>query len=273
MNTLRLLEKPVVALASPRPAGRPPRLAFLPIAALRIDGSFQRELTPRGRSNILHIANDFNWARFTPLMVARVPGKQEIYSIIDGQHRATAALLRGYELVPCAVVEAAAAEQAAIFAAVNGRVTPVTVLQLFKAARAAGEAWAKDVDAACAMAGLTALSYPKPRSTIRPFETMAIGTLRKLAGRFGVPQLGEALAQAARQPGADEPGFWGSASIEHAMSSHREAQGLKHVADAAAGTVPFAERVRELKGRGYSRFAIQAATGARLADIERVLGG
>jgi hypothetical protein len=271
MSALRPLARPDVIIAPPKSAGRPPRLDFLPLSKLRIDDVYQRPIERRGIATIVRICNEFDWNRFSPLIVAPVPGT-DVFAIIDGQHRATAALLLGYEKVPCAIVEAHARDQAAIFTAVNGNVTPVSILQLFKAARAAGTEWAVTLDQVCTAAGLTPLVYPKPKSAIKPFETMAIGTLRRNIARFGAKLVTTALSQAARQPGAGEPGFWNSYAVDGAVMNFRPAQ-QRPSADGAAAATPMAERIRALKGRGYTRFAIQASLGVKLADIEDALRG
>lgn len=271
MRQLRPLTRPALGLGLQKPAGRPPKLDFLPLSLLRIDDSYQRALEPRGLRNIGMIHDHFDWARFAPLVVARVAGT-DLYTIIDGQHRATAALLRGFAKVPCCIVAASAIEQAGIFTAVNGSVTPITIFQLFKAARISGAQWALDIDAACKPAGLKPLLYPKPKSAIKPFETMAIGTLRQNIGRFGVDEVGAALVQAARQAGAAEPGFWSSGAINHAVADWRLSSG-KRQETTSQHEVSMAQRIRDLKQRGYSRFAIQASIGCKLADIEEALGG
>lgn len=271
MTELRPLTRPVLNLAAARTAGRPPRLAFLPLAKLRIDGRYQRDLEPRGLKTIEKIHNEFDWNMFAPLVVAHVPGS-DLHVIIDGQHRATAALLRGFDLVPCAIVDATALEQPRIFTAINGTVTPITIFQLFKAARAAKVEWALDIDRACEPAGLTPLVYPKPKNKIQPFETMAIGTLRRNIARFGVKDVSAALVHGAKQSGAAEPGFWSSWAIEHSIGEWRTAQG-KRVETSVVAEVSMAQRIRDLKARGYSRFAIQAALRVKLADIEEAFGG
>ena len=271
MSMLRPLIAPTLNLAAPKSAGRPPRLDFLPIANLRIDESYQRNIEARGLRTIATIHNEFDWNRFAPLIVAHVPGG-DLYVIIDGQHRATAALLRGFEKLPCAIVEASALEQPAIFTAVNGTVTPITIFQLFKAARAAKIAWALEIDQACKPAGVVPLLYPKVKREIKPFETMAIGTLRRNIGRFGVSEVSAALVAAARHSDSGEPGFWSSVAIDQAISEHRSEQGKKVENDPAAAA-SLAVRIRELRARKYSRFAIQAALRCKLSDIEDAMGG
>lgn len=271
MSTLRELTKPVVDLAQVKPAGRPPRLDFLPLAQLRIDDSYQRRIEGRGLQTIVRICNEFDWRRFTPLMVARIAGKQELYAIIDGQHRATAALLRGFDRVPCAIVDAQLDEQPAIFAAINGNVTPVTIFQLFKAARAAKAEWARDIDEACETGGIVPLLYPKSKANIRPFETMAIGTLRRSIMRFGKEQVGRAIKAATAEPGADQPGFWNSGAIDRAVFEHR-AQLNKPVV-VKKDDVTIEQRIREMKARGHTRFAIQVGLNVTLKQIENALRG
>lgn len=271
MSSLRPLAKPQIAPPCAKPAGKPPRLDFIPLSKLRIDDTYQRRIERRGLKTIERIVDDFDWNRFAPLIVARVPGREELYAIIDGQHRATAALLRGFDQVPCMIVAASVLEQPAIFTAVNGNVTPITIFQMFKAARAAKAEWALDIDRACAAAGLTPLCYPKAKKEIKPFETMAIGTLRQAIIRFGVDEVSQALKAAARQKGADDPGFWSSLTIKMAVSEWRISQGKRPEADAPV--TPLAQRIRDLKHRGYSRFAIQAALRVKLSEIEAAISG
>lgn len=266
MTSLRPLTAPTFNLAEPKSAGRPPKLDFLPLASLRIDDSYQRTIEARGMRTIATIHNEFDWNRFAPLIVAHVPGSAQ-YVIIDGQHRATAALLRGFEKVPCAIVEATAMEQASIFSAVNGTVTPITIFQLFKAARAAKVEWALEIDTVCKASGLTPLVYPKAKSSIKPFETMAIGTLRRNIARFGTRDVMAALVQMARQSGADEPGYWTSTNIDHGVADWRPGQG-KRAEPAVLASVPLAQHIRDLRKKGHSRFAIQAALRCKLSEIE-----
>lgn len=272
MSTLRPLTKPpYLAVNIAKPAGKQPQLAFLSLSSLRVDDRYQRRIERRGLKTIQRIVDEFDWNRFAPLVVARVPGKEELYTIIDGQHRATAALLRGIDKVPCAIVDASAAEQPGIFAAVNGNVTPITIFQMFKAARAAKQEWALDIDRACAAAGLTPLCYPKAKKEIKPFETMAIGTLRHSIIRFGVDEVAQALKAAARQKGADDPGFWSSLTIKMAVSEWRVSQGKRPEPEPPASSL--AQRIRDLKEKGYSRFAIQAALRVKLSEIEAAISG
>jgi hypothetical protein len=166
--------------------GDVPRLAWLPIAKLVIDGLYQRPIdNPISRRNIDLIVKGFAWAKFGTVIVAPAENRKGQFAIIDGQHRTVAAAERGLAEVPCQIVTLAQAEQASAFAAINGNVTPMTVFQVFKAARAAGEPWAVLVDRACARARVTPLVYPVQAKHLKPGETLAIGSLRQVLERHG----------------------------------------------------------------------------------------
>jgi len=272
LSNLLPLTALAIAHAKPGPPGTPPVLAYLPLSSLRIDDRYQRRIEGRGVRVIARICAEFDWDRFAPLIVARVPGG-EIFSIIDGQHRATAAMIRGFDRVPCSIVTASPKEQPAIFTDVNGNTTPITIFQLFKAGRAAGAEWALDIDRACKLGGIVPLVYPKPKSTIKPFETMALGTLRRNIARFGVEEMGAALAHAAKQQGANEPGFWNSMTVDQAIGEWRTLKGKRPEAPPDS-QITMGQRIRDLRKKGYSRFAIQAAIpGVKLADIEAAFQG
>lgn len=112
-------------------AGTPPMLQWVRIADLVIDDSYQRELGRENWRAIRRIAEGFKWSRFSPVFVAPVEGGK--YALIDGQHRTHAAAMCGFQKVPCQIVQMTREEQAASFAAVNGMVTKVTSIQVFKA--------------------------------------------------------------------------------------------------------------------------------------------
>src|ERR1700690_2596042 len=101
------------AITIPRSLGQPPKLEWLSIADLVIDPEYQREITFVGRKNVRRIAGSFNWAMFTPVMVAPVGSSK--FAIVDGQHRATAAKLCGLDRVPCMIIHADRGGQAMAF--------------------------------------------------------------------------------------------------------------------------------------------------------------
>ena len=112
--------------------GAPPMLDWIEIDKLVVDEDYQRELKKANWAAIRRIASCFRWSRFSPVFVAPVEGGK--FAIIDGQHRTHAAAICGFKTVPCQIVQMSKDEQAASFAAVNGMVTKITSLQLFKAA-------------------------------------------------------------------------------------------------------------------------------------------
>lgn len=116
------------------------------------------------------------------------------YAIIDGQHRATAALSIGIKSVPCQVILATQAEQAAAFSAINGNTTRISALQIHKAAVAAGDPEAVQLERLATSAGVRILRYPRSELEQEPGETMAVETLRAALRLHGEETVGLALA-------------------------------------------------------------------------------
>lgn len=103
-----------------------------------------------------------------------------MFAIIDGQHRAHAAAMRGYKSVPCQIVQMSPVEQAASFAAVNGNITKVTALNLLKAALAAGEPWAVECDAIAKEGGCRLMLSTPSSKDRKPGQIYAARMFRKL---------------------------------------------------------------------------------------------
>ena len=164
-------------------AGPAPMLQWIKIEDLLVDESYQRPILGRGRNNVHRIAREFSWACFAPVVVAPVEGGR--FTIIDGQHRTTAAALAGFDMVPCQVVIAAQKEQAAAFKAINGITTPISRMALHAAALVAKEPWAVELTDACAAAGVELLRYPVPSGGQKPGQTMAVSALSKCLKQYG----------------------------------------------------------------------------------------
>lgn len=160
------------------PAGERPDLEWVPVAGLRINDAYQRPIEKRGRANILRIADNFDWGRFSPLLVARMD--DNLFAVIDGQHRAHAAALCGIEAVPALVTDMDVRAQAAAFSWVNGSVTALTPVQIYRAALAALEPWAVQCDAVVASAGCQLMTFNKSQAMKKPGEVFCISTVRKL---------------------------------------------------------------------------------------------
>jgi len=192
------------ATVSPSP-GPAPMLQWVPVDRLVIDDNYQR---PLGRANwtaIQKIAANFAWSRFHPLLVAPIEGGR--FAVIDGQHRAHAAMLCGIPEVPAVAVMVDVVEQARAFAWVNSQAIRVSVFHIYKAALASGEDWAVRADAAVSAAGCRLMTFHASSANKKPGEIYCIGVIRKaieaghdtavtaaLAAIVEVPRLGNSTA-------------------------------------------------------------------------------
>jgi len=117
-----------------------PMLIWAALEDLVIDRRYQRTITARGRGAIQKMADNFDWRKFQPIVVA--PTGNGKLAVVDGQHRAHAAALLGLATVPAMTVAMTLVEQAAGFAAINRDRVSVHPLQIYRAERAAGTPWA-----------------------------------------------------------------------------------------------------------------------------------
>lgn len=188
--------RPLQAIASPNLKIKPIRgergiITLLPLASLVIDERYQREIGRWGTANIVRIANEFAWNKFAPIIVTPVGNR---YAIIDGQHRATAALSRGdIDVLPAYVVRMTTEEAAAAFAAINGAVTRITPLQLYIARVAANDPAAMILQRVLDEAGVRVLKFKFPDQDYEVGDTLAIGTLEACLKKYGREILKTAL--------------------------------------------------------------------------------
>jgi hypothetical protein len=294
LSPLEPTDSPVPAKINP---GHLPELKWLPVKSLMVDETYQRPIIEEGRKTIAKIIEAFRWNRFSPIVVTPCAGG--LFAIIDGQHRATAALTLGLEKVPCQVVAASEKEAPAIFASINGTVTSLSAMALFKAGRAAGEEWALAVDRVCRKAGLEPLTYPVQRSKQRPRQTMLVGTIARYVMRSGEKITEAVLEGVMRSPSAEYPGFLTSRVLKQAMNmvhsvpnweAQREAvlvalgkadysrpsneRGRAHHAPSLkfhVVTSDVTQKIRDLHGRQYSKQAIAATLRVPYDDVEKVL--
>lgn len=184
MTALRPLGKLTFAI-TPAPSsdvGQPGELAWLPLKQLYIDPAYQRAILDSGKANIRRMVEGFSWLLFATIVVAR-RGKNS-FAIVDGQHRATAALIHGgIDKVPCLILKGGQAAEARAFSAINGNVTRIHSLQSFRASVAAGDTAAKQLVELCAKANVTIAAYPKQE--LDPGETMALGYIRRVQRQYG----------------------------------------------------------------------------------------
>lgn len=136
--------------------GSPPTLEWRPVGELLIDETYQREVrNSPSQSLIRKIAMFWDWGLCQPLAVSRRP--DGALTIVDGQHRASAAKLRGdIPHLPCVITSYAnAGDEAAAFVALNQMRRPLNALDLFKAAIAAEDEQALAIMKAIGDAGLS----------------------------------------------------------------------------------------------------------------------
>jgi len=191
--------------------GPPPILQWVEISKLLVDTEYQREIGHRGKANVHQIAENFDWSKFAPVIVATLEGGR--YAIVDGQHRTTAAMLRGVREVPCQVVIADRAQQAAAYAAVNGNVTRTTAQQLYHARLAARDSESVALSEVCAAADVEITRRNLTLAKMKVGQTQAVGALRRCLALYGRDTLITAL-QCITQTGNGNPGFVRATIIE-----------------------------------------------------------
>jgi hypothetical protein len=189
-----------------------PALCDVAVADLAVDASYQRPVTKQGREKIRRIATGFDFARFSPLVVARRP--DGVLAIVDGQHRAMAAMLAGVSHVPAVVVEMEdVAAEAAAFAAINGEITAVSAFHLLRAALASGEGWALRSRAAVEKAGCVLMTSNRASADRRPREVYVVTLVRSMVeGGQEAALVAGLSALAASRHGADMTA-WGDATL------------------------------------------------------------
>jgi hypothetical protein len=122
------------------PLGAPPTLEWRAVGELLIDSAYQRSIdTGPSQTLIRRIAMYWDWGLCQPLAVSRRP--DGALTIVDGQHRASAAKMRGdIPHLPCVITAyGCAGDEAAAFVALNQMRRSLNALDLFKAALAAGD--------------------------------------------------------------------------------------------------------------------------------------
>jgi hypothetical protein len=191
--------------------GPAPFLEWIETEKLVVDSTYQRDIGRRGATNVVQIAENFDWSKFAPVIVAPVEGGQ--FAIVDGQHRTTAALLRGQKKVPCQVVQADRAKQAAAYAAVNGNITKTTAQQLYHAKLAAGDTEALAIAEVCATANVEIVRRNLIQSELKPGQTQAVSAIRRCYTLYGRDTLITAL-QCITQTADGNAGFVRATIIE-----------------------------------------------------------
>lgn len=160
-----------------------PQLMWVDIAAIRFDDRFQRPLEKANLLAIQRIAAQFQWSRFSPVLLAPVEGG--LYSCLDGQHRTHAAALCAFTAVPAMVVQVPPSEMAAAFIHINTCTIRVTGHNIYRAALMSGADWALDCRARVEAAGCRLATSNGSTASKKSGTVYAIQLIRKLilAGR------------------------------------------------------------------------------------------
>jgi hypothetical protein len=180
------------------PLGSPPTLEWRAVGELLIDPVYQRSIdTGPSQSLIRKIAMFWDWGLCQPLAVSRRPDGQ--LTIVDGQHRASAAKLRGdIPHLPCVITSYAnAGDEAAAFVALNQMRRPLSALDLFKAAVAAEDTEALLILDCLTSAGLSVASHSN-YTAWKVGQVANVGGLRRVMVNRGEPTLRLALLALAK---------------------------------------------------------------------------
>lgn len=191
--------------------GPAPQLQWIEIKDLVVDLTYQREIGKRGAGNIRQIAENFDWSKFAPVIVAPLEGGR--YAVVDGQHRTTAALMRSVKKVPCQIVQADRVQQAAAYAAVNGNITKTTPQQLYHAKLTAGHPACVELDRVCAAASVEIVRRNLGMKRVRVGQTQAVGALSRCLRDYGPDTLITAL-QCITQTSDGNAGFVRATIVE-----------------------------------------------------------
>ncbi|HVJ44644.1 MAG TPA: hypothetical protein VM639_24315 [Dongiaceae bacterium] len=192
----RAIQEPVTQLSQ---LGERPQLVWLPIGKLETDPSYQRSMAGRVSQKLIrHIALNFTWSRFQVLTVTAKPGEGWTvpgWLIIDGQHRAAAALLRGdIAELPCIILDLPdRAAQAQAFVALNRDRVAINRLQMHHAAAAAGDPASIQLNEICAAAGIEIPRNIVPKGILKAHQTMAVSTLQRILREQGAETIQGAL--------------------------------------------------------------------------------
>jgi len=156
-----------------------PKLDLVPIACLRIDEQYQRNISRRSAKIIRVMMSDFHWSRFG--IVTVTPVDDGTFAILDGQHRATALKALGAEFCPCLITSQDDVQaQARDFMGINTARTALHASQAYKARLTAAEPIIVSLDAAMTKAGLRLLTYQKTADAFKVGDCIAWGKTEKL---------------------------------------------------------------------------------------------
>lgn len=186
MTHFRRIPKPAKGLDNAAPVqGAIGEFRMLSPGDLLVDSRYQREIGPAGNAKIRKIATRFDWGKFAPLLVVQLEGS-DVFAIIDGQHRASAAAARGdIPLVPCFVLKLPLKAQAETFIAVNNEGTKITSGALWHARATAGDKEAVEVISCATAAGVRIPRTPIGSEWGKTDQTNAPNAIAECLRRYG----------------------------------------------------------------------------------------
>ncbi|TWI34911.1 ParB N-terminal domain-containing protein [Paracoccus sulfuroxidans] len=204
MNGFRVVDISDLPACEPRPQPAP-QLMWIAVDHLVIDERYQRPLAAGNKLAIRRIAEEFQWSRFSPVLVAPVAGGR--YALIDGQHRAHAAALCGFDSIPAMVTLVAPEEQALAFIEINTRQIRVGREQVYRAALAAGESWAIACRDVVEAAGCRLMTSKYSTSQKRPGMVFAVALIQRLVAAGKGEAVTRALAALMEYDASSVPNF------------------------------------------------------------------
>jgi hypothetical protein len=180
-----------------------PDLEWVALEQLRVDRTYQRNLSERSVTLIRRIVREFDWARCRPAVGVRTD--YGCVELLDGQHLATAAATHGgIEAIPVLIVEARPlASKAADFVSLNRDRVAMTPIAVFRAELASGDPVAKAVVDGLSKVGGKLLERPQVNRAFEIGETISVGALKQIAvakGKNGVARVVDVLIKARRAP-------------------------------------------------------------------------
>jgi hypothetical protein len=176
------------------------KMKWIPIDKLFVDTRYQREVAKGSKSNVRQIAKRFKWRRFAPVIVTPIIGT-DCYSVIDGQHKATGALLRGLKEVPCGIVETASLEdQADSFKFLNANTTKIMQYDIFKASLAANDFEAVAINNLAKKCSVTFVSSKVFNKTLKVGECKTYKSFESESKKFDLDIFIPAVSGIAKNP-------------------------------------------------------------------------
>jgi hypothetical protein len=246
--------------------GSPPTLEWRPVAELLIDATYQREISAGASQTLIRrIAMFWDWGLCQPLAVSRRP--DGVLTIVDGQHRASAAKLRGdIPHLPCVITSyASAGDEAAAFVALNQMRRPLSAIDLFKAAVAAEDKEALLITDALARNGLRLANHTN-HTAWKPGDVANIASIQRFYRRAGEGPLRISLAAMARAWPGEVLQYAGSVFPGFAAVALDEVRLRGNPDEVIAGLARLAGMRTQAEWRAAARAAFNEAGGVSLRD-------